>query len=98
MLRIFIQHRLPVPAVELVVGPDGSYRLDFAYPLLKLAIEVDGYVWHFSPEQQRRDHRRRNRLHINGWQVLVFTWLDVTRQPHEVAGQIREALCNLGPA
>ncbi len=61
MLRIFLRHRLPVPAVEIVAGPDGEYRLDFAYPPVKLAIEVDGYVWHFTPEHQHRDHQRRNR-------------------------------------
>ena len=81
MLRIFLRHRLPVPAVEIVAGPDGEYRLDFAYPPVKLAIEVDGYVWHFTPEHQHRDHQRRNDLQAAGWHTLVFTWLDVTRQP-----------------
>jgi hypothetical protein len=70
--------------------------VDFAYPLIKLAIEVDGYVWHFTPEQLRRDHRRRNRLLADGWQTLVFTWIDVTQHPHEVAAQIEAALHRLG--
>jgi hypothetical protein len=80
MLRLMIAHALPVPAIEIVARPNGEYRLDFACPLIKLAIEVDGYIWHFTPEQLRRDHRRRNRLIAEGWQTLVFTWMDVTQR------------------
>jgi hypothetical protein len=96
MLRLIIAHKLPVPAVEITVGPDGEYRLDLAYVPVKLAMEVDGYAWHCTPEQLRRDHRRRNRLQNDGWQILVFTWLDVTRRDGEVASQIRAALRKLG--
>jgi hypothetical protein len=98
MHRIFIDYRLPLPDVQVEVGPDGEYRLDFAYPALKLAIEVDGYVWHFTPEQQRRDNERRNQLHAAGWRYLVFTWIDVTRHPDRVAAQIHEILHSLGAA
>jgi hypothetical protein len=96
MLRLIIDHALPVPVIEMTAGPNGEYRLDFAYPLIKLAIEVDGYIWHFTPEQLRRDHRRRNRLVADGWQTLVFTWMDVTQRPHEVAAEIRAAMHRLG--
>jgi hypothetical protein len=89
MLRLIQDHGLPTPAIEITVGPSGEYRLDFAYPRIKLAIEVDGYVWHFTPEHMRRDHRRRNRLQASGWRILVFTWVDITERPHEVAEAIR---------
>jgi hypothetical protein len=96
MQRVFVDYDLPVPAVEVTLGPNGEYRLDFAYVAIKLAMEVDGYVWHFTPEQVRRDHARRNRLLADGWRILVFTWLDVTQRPDEVARQIRAARGNLG--
>jgi len=96
MLRLIVEHKLPVPAVEVIVGPEGNYRFDFAYVAIKLAMEVDGYSWHFTPEQLQRDHWRRNQLQTNGWQILVFTWLDVTRRPHMVAAAIREARRKLG--
>jgi hypothetical protein len=95
MLRLIVTH-LPVPAVEVIVGSDGDYRLDFAYVAIKLAMEVDGYTWHFAPEQLQRDHERRNLLQNSGWRVLVFTWLDVTRRPHQVAAAIHEARRKLG--
>ncbi len=89
MLRLLLDHDISVPAVELLAGPKGEYRLDFADPVIKLAIEVDGYVWHFTPEQLAQDHRRRNRLHADGWHTLVFTWMDVIQRPDEVAEAIR---------
>jgi hypothetical protein len=97
-LRLLVAHGLPVPGIEVVAGPDGEYRLDFADPLIKLAIEVDGYVWHFTPEQVRRDNERRNRLTSDGWHMLVFTWVDITRHPDRVAAQIRAMRQRLGAA
>jgi hypothetical protein len=96
MHRIFIDYRLPLPQVEVVVGPGGEYRLDFAYPAINLAIEVDGYAWHFTPEQQRRDNERHNRLQSAGWRLLIFTWIQVTERPDWVAAQIRANLQSLG--
>jgi very-short-patch-repair endonuclease len=71
------------------VGPDGEYRLDYAIPDAKVALEVDGYVWHFSPEHKRSDEARRRRLVLEGWRRLVYTWVDVMREP---AGLAREYL------
>jgi AbiEi antitoxin C-terminal domain/Protein of unknown function (DUF559) len=90
MMRLFHRHRhcLPAPTVEHVTGPEGEYRLDFAYPDQKLAIEVDGYVWHFSPDHVQRDHIRRNRLIGQGWRFLIYTWRDVTRDPARIATEI----------
>jgi hypothetical protein len=88
MMRLFVRFRLPVPKMEVIVGRDGEYRLDFSYPDQRKAIEVDGYAYHSSPEQVRRDNARRNGLEVEGWQFLVYTWLDVTREPRRVAAEI----------
>jgi hypothetical protein len=88
--RLFDRFRLPVPDCEFVTE-EGAYRLDFAYPTLKLAIEVDGYVWHFSPEHQRRDNARRNALRLQGWQIYVYNWKEITQEPARVATEIAAA-------
>lgn len=46
--------------------PIGRYRLDFAWPDLKIALEIDG--WHHrSPEGAQRDARRDAKLRADGW-------------------------------
>ena len=76
-------------------GDDGQYRLDLAWVAIKLAVEVDGYVWHFSPEQKERDQIRRNRLLRAGWKVLVYNWRQVLHEPDSVRREIVDTYCQL---
>ena len=95
MARLFRLHRLPRPKAEVVWGRNRQYRLDFAYPLLRLAIEVDGWAAHFAPEQQRRDNRRGNALARSGWTVLHYDWWEVTYAGERVAAEIAETYAGL---
>ncbi len=85
---------LPAPAVQHEVWEGGRFvaRIDAAYPHQKVAIEVDGFGPHSTPEAFQRDRTRQNRLVALGWTVLRFTWDDVVRRPAEVAQTIAEAL------
>jgi very-short-patch-repair endonuclease len=69
---------LPVPQYE-VRDDDGGLiaRVDFAYPEVRLAIEVDGYAHHSSRKQWESDLARQNRLIAAGWRVLRFSSRDV---------------------
>jgi hypothetical protein len=89
--RLFLANKLPLPDCELVTGHEGGYRLDFAYPALKLAIEVDGYVWHFSPEHKRRDDARRRALTLQGWCILIYSWVEITKDPGRFVREVIEA-------
>jgi very-short-patch-repair endonuclease len=97
MLDLLHRHDLPVGVVQHEVWHAGRFvaRLDLAYPLLKLAIEVDGYAAHASPDAFQRDRTRQNRLVALGWTVLRFTWADVVGSPLAVAAAIREAITQL---
>ena len=95
MARVLATERLPAPTAELVWGPQRRYRLDYAYPVIKLAVEVDGHAFHFTPEQQRRDNRRSNALTTAGWIVLHYNWWDVSYEPQRVASEIAAAYMNL---
>ena len=64
-------------------------RVDARYPELKLAIEVDGFEHHSTPEAFQRDRTRQNELVALGWTVLRFTWHDVVHRPAQVAQTIR---------
>jgi hypothetical protein len=91
VLRLLLRAGIKPLAVEVKTGNDLSYRIDI---LLRpgLALEVDGYAYHASPEQMTEDARRRNRLHLRGVRVLVYTWKDVLYDGHRVLAEVRLAL------
>src|SRR5690625_1799321 len=55
---------LPAPVLQLkIVDRDGrTWRVDFAWPDQRLAVEYQSYDWHSSPEAMRRDHQKRAAL------------------------------------
>jgi hypothetical protein len=66
---------LPVPEPQYWVSVEGvpTYRLDFAYPRRRVAVEYDGYDTHErTPEQIEHDRQRRAWLRANGWTVIVI--------------------------
>lgn len=85
---------LPVPVFQHEVWDAGRFiaRVDAAYPALQLAVEVDGFESHASPEAFQRDRTRQNYLVAHGWTVLRFTWADVVQRPAMVAKTIRDAI------
>lgn len=87
--RLLKQAGLPAAAFQF---PVGKYEVDFAYPELMLAIEVDGYGPHASRRAFQSDRDRQNVLVGRGWMVLRFTWADVVRRPDHVARVIRSAI------
>jgi very-short-patch-repair endonuclease len=72
------------------------YRIDFAYPEVLLAIEVDGYEFHSSKEAVAYGRERRNQLVFAGWTVLTFGWDRVVNDPVGVAIEILTMLGRLG--
>ena len=72
-LRLAIKDAgLPSPAPQHVVIVSGQeFRLDFAYPAHRVAIEYDGEQFHNSGEQRMHDQRRRELLADAGWTVIV---------------------------
>lgn len=56
--------------------PVGHYRLDFAWPEQRLAVEADGRRWHSSRDDFTRDRAKHNALLADGWRVLRVTWDD----------------------
>jgi very-short-patch-repair endonuclease len=72
----------PVRQFWIVLG-GRRYRLDFAWPLLRLAVEIDGAAVH-GPADLSRDLRRQNRIILDGWMILRFTWAMLMRSRREV--------------
>jgi very-short-patch-repair endonuclease len=72
--------------------PVGGYKVDVGFPRQKIALETDGFAFHSSPLDFQIDRERQNNLALLGWQVLRFTWLDLTEYPDRVIAVIRAAI------
>jgi hypothetical protein len=92
MLLMFYDRELPVPIPQYSVTTiDGRelYRLDFAWPEFRIAVEYDGYAAH--AERHERDRRRDEDLAERGWIVIRAT-IDDLMAPSRLVGEVRQAL------
>lgn len=96
---IVLLHRwgIPVTGHEVKAGPDDRYRLDFTL-VPPVAMEVDGYTHHWSPEAKAHDEARRNRLRLDGLFLLVYTWIDIRRDQFRMHRELTTALGRYGRA
>lgn len=75
-------------ANQRVVG----YEVDFLFRAAKIVIEVDGLAFHSDSEAFERDRKKQNALMLAGFQVLRFTWLDLTEYPGRVIAEVKRAI------
>ncbi len=65
---------LPVPVSEYKFHPTRKWRFDYAWPELKIALEVEGGVWsggrHTSGKGFTADMEKYNAAVASGWAVL----------------------------
>jgi hypothetical protein len=89
---------LPAPSPEYTVRDEhGGFLavVDFAYPDVRLAIEVDGYESHIAHRTFRDDRTRQNLLIGARWIPLRFTWAEVDALSPHVADRIESELRRL---
>jgi very-short-patch-repair endonuclease len=67
---------LLAPECEYRFDPERRWRFDFAWPSLKIAVEVEGGVWirgrHIRPLGYLADLEKYNRAVVLGWRVLRY--------------------------
>lgn len=83
---------------EIFDGDELVARPDFAWPALRLAVELDSWRWHSSTSARRRDARRQNRMERIGWMVLRLFWEDVLHDSDYVLGETKLALAVRSPS
>jgi very-short-patch-repair endonuclease len=84
--RLLRASGLPAPVRQYEVTMFGRrYRLDFAWPEFRIALECDGRAFH----EFQRDRTRWRQLGAAGWTVLPVTWNDVTRNWPAVLDELR---------
>jgi very-short-patch-repair endonuclease len=80
--------------LKAVDGHAHWFKLDVAFPSLKLDVEVDGGV-HLIPEKMKRDKARTAILQSLGWTVLRFWNREVTQDLARVKGVIESTILRL---
>lgn len=87
------RHRLPLPEVNVNVGP---YTVDALWRTERVVVEVDGGDGHSSYGQMVQDRERELYLRQHGHSVCRYPWRQVTKTPREVAADVRGALRERG--
>lgn len=92
--RLMRSSKMPLPQRQFaVIAASGQrYRLDFAWPQLRVAFETDGFEWHSARSQWKRDHVRNAALEQCGWRIVTADWDDVVLRPRTTIERIQNAL------
>lgn len=72
--------------------PVGKYRLDFAFPCKKIAIEVDGKAYHSSFEQVKNDYERDAYIKKFGWTIFRFSGSEVYNDSQHIVNKVADLL------
>jgi predicted transcriptional regulator of viral defense system len=89
LLRLCVEHGLPRPLVNTVVG---RYEPDFLWRDQRLIVETDGHETHGTRAAFERDRARDAQLVAEGYRVVRFTYRQMTRRPQHVAEVLRSLL------
>ncbi len=73
-LRVLVSGGLPVPRQQLAVRAGGRrFKLDLAYPDVRVGIELDGWDTHHTFSAFHHDRERDALLASAGWMIAHFS-------------------------
>jgi len=84
---------LPRPELQVTIGgEDGPIgRADFLWRRYRTIAEADGALKYADPERARQQLKRDADLRAAGFEVVHFSWQEMTTTPDQVVGAIRAA-------
>jgi very-short-patch-repair endonuclease len=89
---VFRNAGLPPPKLQALIGTvDEVARVDFYWDKYRTIVEVDGALKYADPSRARAQLERDAWLRSLGYEVVHFTWDEITTMPAVVAARIREA-------
>jgi hypothetical protein len=89
---VFRDCGLPPPQLQALLGTaDDVARVDFFWAGYLTVVEVDGALKYADPLRARAQLERDSWLRSLGYEVVHFTWDEITTMPDLVASRIREA-------
>jgi very-short-patch-repair endonuclease len=82
-------HRLPLPEVNVGIGP---LTVDFLWPTCKFVVETDFFDYHRGSQAFEDDHVRDFHLRRLGYTVRRYTGAQLESHPAEIAAELGEVL------
>lgn len=93
MERIFLEvcdrERIPRPETNVWVG---THLADGLWPAAKVVVELDSWGFHRTQATHERDHEETVELELAGYEVVRFSYRQLTRDAGRVAARVRRAL------
>lgn len=80
------------PNLTIRLGNGRKTEIDIAFRRERIAIELDGFAYHSTPDAHRVDLRRMNDLLADGWRVRRFTFADLVEDPEAFVRTVRQLL------
>jgi very-short-patch-repair endonuclease len=85
-LTLCRRHAIPLPEVNVRVG---EFEVDFLWRDARLIVETDGFQTHGTRSAFEADRARDARLKAIGFEVLRFTWRQLTQDGRGVVETVR---------
>jgi hypothetical protein len=91
---VMIDRGLPHPELQYAIcGRSGElWRVDFAWPEVRLAAEYESIDWHAGRNEMLRDKARWSKIQELGWTIIPIVVDDVRREPDRLADRITSHL------
>jgi hypothetical protein len=101
VLEEMSRQRLPQPVPQYPIrlpGREHDIAIDFAWPHVKLAVEVDHPAWHDGAADSHSDKGRDRKLITIGWTTTRITDIDVNGGLRAAVGDVAQILTRLTDA
>ncbi|EGD54345.1 type IV toxin-antitoxin system AbiEi family antitoxin domain-containing protein [Gordonia neofelifaecis] len=78
--------------------PTGRWRLDFAWPEQRVAVEISGWAFHRLPRRHQNDLEKANHLEREQWRELQYNWHMLAADPAACIQEVIDVLNDRGAA
>lgn len=93
LMQAIVSQRYPYQFwSQYLVNGDPRFRVDFAFPQLKIAVQADGEEWHSGAEDIQHDRSRDAQLASQGWIVLRFTEEEIEDKIQDVLAVLNQVM------